>query len=75
MTEKFTRFSFWAQQWIKLFAHPVNPFDYFTREELKEICQQVIRDAVKEEACKLCVLHNLSYAEAEYIVVSQLVEG
>lgn len=53
----------------------LNPFDYFTREELNEICQQVIRDAVKEEACKLCMLHNLSYVEAEYIVVSQLARG
>lgn len=71
----FTRFSPWAQQWIKLFSHPVNLFDYFTRKELNEICQQVIRDVIKEEACKLCMLHNLSYAEAEYIVVSQLVKG
>lgn len=68
---EFTRWCPTAQAWEKLFCHPIKI--EIEEEEANRIIKEVLREEIRKEAIKLCVLYNMSYAEARSMVVEALV--
>ena len=55
-----------------MFQNTINPLDIMEYEELVECVKQALHETINEYAWKLMMTHNLSLAEARYIVVKNI---
>lgn len=57
---------------LKLPKGLINPFDYLTEEEIKNIIQDSITECINQKVFELMTLKSLSYGEAYFIVVNSI---
>lgn len=57
---------------LNMFQNTINPLDIMEYEELVECVKQALHETINEYAWKLMMTHNLSLAEARYIVVKNI---